>query len=179
VTAERFWTPANTISLTRIPLALAFVVWDAPAVRLTVVLLAALSDAVDGWVARRSGRPSRWGALIDPVADRTFAIIAIAALAWDGVLTEWMVALLLSRDFMTAVGLFISRRVPSTRTLTFAARPLGKVVTVFQFTALVVGVALPHAITPAVVAAGVVSLLSVADYTWFLVSAYRRRRRGG
>lgn len=173
--AERFWTLANTISLSRIPLALAFV-WTASVPwRVGIVALAALSDAVDGWVARRSGRGSRWGALIDPVADRSFAILVIAALAWDGVFTPWMVALLLSRDLMTAVGLFIARRVPSTRGVTFQARPLGKVVTVFQFAALGVALLWPGRVTPAVVVAGVVSLLSVADYTWFLVSAYRRR----
>jgi phosphatidylglycerophosphate synthase len=178
VRAEPFWTPANTISLSRIPLALAFAWVDAVPVRVAILVLAALSDAVDGWVARRSGRDSRWGALIDPVADRSFAILVIAALAWDGVFTPWMVALLLSRDLMTAVGLFIARRVPATRGVTFQARPLGKVVTVFQFAALAVALLWPERVTPAVIAAGVVSLLSVADYTWFLVSAYRRRAAG-
>jgi phosphatidylglycerophosphate synthase len=177
VTTERFWTPANIISLTRIPLALVFVVAEGMAARVLIIALAGLSDAVDGWVARRSGRASRWGALIDPVADRTFAIVALGVLAWEGVLFPWMVALLLSRDLITAIGLWISRRVATTRTLTFAARPIGKVVTLFQFIALLVAVALPAWLLPAVLAAGSLSLLAVADYSWFLISAYTSRRR--
>ncbi len=174
---ERFWTPANTISLTRIPLALAFAFAGGVPLRVLIVALAGLSDAVDGWVARRSGPPSRWGALIDPVADRSFAIIALGVLSWEGVLEPWMVALLLSRDLMTAVGLFISRRVPATRSLTFAARPLGKVVTLCQFLALLLAVVRPAWVLPAVVVAGSVSLLAVADYAWFLIAAYASRRR--
>ena len=173
--SERFWTPANTISLSRIPMALAFVFAEGTPLRLGIIAVAGLSDALDGWVARRHP-PSRWGALIDPVADRSFAIIAIGVLAWEGVLAPWMVALLLSRDLITAIGLFISRRVPTTRTLTFAARPLGKVVTLFQFLALVVAVWRPAWVLPAVLAAGGLSVLAVADYSWFLIASYRARR---
>ena len=63
----------NVISLSRIVLAVAFVAMPDPRARVTLIVLAAISDFLDGWLARHSGSASRWGALIDPIADRAFA----------------------------------------------------------------------------------------------------------
>jgi phosphatidylglycerophosphate synthase len=87
VTTERFWTLANTVSLSRVGLAGLFVIMPSASWRLALLATAGITDIADGWIARRRGGGSRWGALIDPVADRAFAIIAVGALAWDGVFT--------------------------------------------------------------------------------------------
>jgi CDP-diacylglycerol--glycerol-3-phosphate 3-phosphatidyltransferase/cardiolipin synthase len=168
VTTERFWTLANTVSLSRVLLAALFVVTPSAAGRLGLLALAGFTDVADGWIARWRGGGSRWGALIDPVADRAFAIIAVGALAWDGALSPVAVFVLLFRDLMTAIGLFVARRMPSLTGVTFLARPSGKAVTIVQFVAMVVAIMAPERVVPFVVVVGAVSLYSVVDYTLYL-----------
>ena len=175
VTTERFWTLANTVSLSRVGLAGLFVIMPSASWRLALLATAGITDIADGWIARRRGGGSRWGALIDPVADRAFAIIAVGALAWDGVFTPLAVFVLLFRDLMTAIGLWVARRLTTLTGVTFVARSSGKLVTIVQFAALIVGIIAPPFVTPAVIAVGVVSAWSVWDYTYFLVRERRAR----
>ena len=60
----------NILSSSRVALAAAFVVLDDVNTRLLLVGLAGLTDVLDGWIARRARVTSKWGALIDPIADR-------------------------------------------------------------------------------------------------------------
>ena len=46
-----------------------------------VFALAAISDALDGWVARHFGRQSKWGRILDPIADKVLTLLALLALA--------------------------------------------------------------------------------------------------
>lgn len=90
---------AHYLSLYRIPAGL--LLWWLPATlpwRLFILLSAALSDFLDGWVARRMGRVSALGALLDPFADKCFACSAIVLLWHDGLLSWQQIALLASRE---------------------------------------------------------------------------------
>jgi phosphatidylglycerophosphate synthase len=165
VKRERIWTLPNIVSLSRLGLAAAFVVLDDVAARLALVGVASTSDYLDGWLARRRGAFSRWGALIDPVSDRAFAITAVATLAWDGALSALQVAVFLSRDLATTIGLFIVRRMRSLKGVAFAARFPGKLVTVLQFLALVVAIAAPRRVAPLIAVLAVASVIAIADYT--------------
>lgn len=49
-------------------------VFDSRAAALGIFVVAALSDALDGWLARRTGSLSRHGALLDPLADKVFVL---------------------------------------------------------------------------------------------------------
>ncbi|MEO6879070.1 MAG: CDP-alcohol phosphatidyltransferase family protein, partial [Gemmatimonadaceae bacterium] len=64
----------NILSFSRVVLAAGFVAWTSPHVRLGLVCVAGATDFLDGYVARRGKWTSRWGALIDPIADRVFAL---------------------------------------------------------------------------------------------------------
>ena len=98
-------TLPNLISLSRLGLAAAFVVLKGTNACLAADIAAAgATDFLDGYLARRRGTTSKWGALIDPIADRFFVFTAVCALLFDGVVTTWQYAILISRDFMTAVG---------------------------------------------------------------------------
>ena len=112
----------NIISLSRIGLAALFIVLPDRSVRIALVLAAAGSDFLDGWLARRHHLASRWGALIDPIADRFFVFTAICALLFDGALTTAQYFTLLARDLATAAGFLVARAVPWLRTVTFQAR---------------------------------------------------------
>jgi CDP-diacylglycerol--glycerol-3-phosphate 3-phosphatidyltransferase len=68
----------------------------------------AVSDWLDGWLARRLGQVSAFGALLDPMADKVFvgAFLIVFAI-WSGLwLVSWPVAVILSRDIViTAIRL--------------------------------------------------------------------------
>ena len=73
------------------------------ALRLTfcLFLLAALTDAVDGWTARRFGCVSNLGIFFDPLVDKVMANVLLVFLAsrYPDWLSLWMVLLLLAREF--------------------------------------------------------------------------------
>jgi phosphatidylglycerophosphate synthase len=78
--AAALWTLPNAVSMSRVVLAAWFVVASGAAERLALLGAASASDLLDGWLARRHNAVSRWGALIDPIADRIFALAAISSL---------------------------------------------------------------------------------------------------
>lgn len=124
----------NLISALRLPMAAAFVVVDAPAARLLIVAAAGLSDWVDGPLARATGATSRTGEWLDPVADKTFMIVALAALTLDAGLPFWVLPLLLLRDIGVVVGAAVLALLH--RPAALPARRLGKWVTWLQFLAV-------------------------------------------
>ena len=65
-----------------------------------LLLLGALSDAADGWLARRSGGGSVWGARLDPLTDKILICAPLLWLAARGLLPIWAVWLLLARELL-------------------------------------------------------------------------------
>jgi cardiolipin synthase len=66
--------------------------------------LAALSDGLDGMLARRFGWQSRIGGLLDPLADKLLVNACFLALWWLGQLPGWLPALVLARDAVIVAG---------------------------------------------------------------------------
>ena len=67
-----------------------------------ILLLAGLSDAADGWLARRSGGGSSWGARLDPLADKLLIAAPLIWLASTAALPLWAVWLLLARELLVS-----------------------------------------------------------------------------
>ncbi|NVJ21687.1 MULTISPECIES: CDP-alcohol phosphatidyltransferase family protein [Myxococcus] len=155
----------NILSLSRLPMAVAFIVESDVRVRAALVMLAAFSDFLDGWIARHKGLATRLGALIDPVADRAFMVTAIVVCYLDGLIALPEVLLLMVRDIGTAVGFIVTRLVPKLRQAELKARMLGKVVTTLQLVTLLCVLLFPPAVRPLVALIAVLSLASVVDYT--------------
>ncbi|MCQ4163051.1 CDP-alcohol phosphatidyltransferase family protein [Roseomonas sp. GC11] len=65
---------------------------------------AGLSDALDGWLARRMGSQSSLGALLDPLADKALLVCTYLGLAWAGVLPDWLALLVVFRDVLILGG---------------------------------------------------------------------------
>ena len=65
-----------------------------------LLLLAGLSDAADGWLARRAGGGSSWGARLDPLTDKVLIAAPLLWLASEDVLPLWAVWLLLARELL-------------------------------------------------------------------------------
>ncbi|MFY0581955.1 CDP-alcohol phosphatidyltransferase family protein [Cystobacter fuscus] len=155
----------NTFSLSRLPLAAAFVLWEASLLRVGLVVAAALTDFLDGWIARRKHLESYWGALIDPLADRGFVMVALLTYVLEGRLSLAAFCVLVVRDVATGLGFLVARVVPRLRPVKFQARMLGKVVTTLQLGALLAVLVVPVLVPVLVVAVGLTAIASVVDYT--------------
>lgn len=97
----------NAITLLRLGLVPAVAYYAASAaysIALPIFLIAALSDLVDGYIARRFKLVSRLGALLDPIADKLNMFAATVVLAWQGLLPIWLAAAIIGRDIIIVVG---------------------------------------------------------------------------
>jgi len=164
----------NTMSLSRVVLALAFVLVSEPWDRIALIAVAGLTDFMDGWLARREKSESNAGALLDPIADRIFVFVAISTYLVEGQLTTAQYFVFLTRDLATAVGFVVAKIIPTLRPAVFRARMLGKIVTVLQLVTLVAIILMPELTQPLVVTIGVVSAASIVVYT---IARWRERAR--
>jgi phosphatidylglycerophosphate synthase len=158
----------NIISFSRVLLAAGFVVVHDVDTRLGIVGLAAITDFLDGWIARRAKLTSRWGALIDPIADRVFALVAVSSFLFTAQLSTLGYFVMISRDLMTAVGFLVARVIPWLRPVAFKARFSGKLVTVMQMITFVAILRFPWYVTACLWLVGLTSLYSIVDYTYAL-----------
>ena len=97
----------NLITLLRlalVPLMAWLLVRESYAWALALFLIAALSDAVDGWIARRFGLTSTLGAALDPIADKLAMFVATVILAWQGLLPLWLAIAIVARDVIIVAG---------------------------------------------------------------------------
>jgi len=164
----------NTISLSRVVLALAFVLVSEPWDRIALIAVAGFTDFMDGWLARHRKDESTAGALLDPLADRIFILVAISTYLVEGMLTTGQYFIFLTRDIATAVGFLVAKIVPTLRPAVFRARLLGKIVTVMQLITLVAIVVLPELTDILIATIGIISAASIVDYT---IALWRGRAR--
>lgn len=173
VLRSRIFTLPNLLSLARFPLAAAFLLAEGRGARVVVVGLASLTDFLDGWLARQ-GQTSQLGALLDPIADKTFVLVAISAFLFDGVIGAGAFLIVISRDLATAIGFVVAYLLPGLDPRAFRARWSGKIVTVLQLAALFALLLWPRLFGPLVPLIALASALSIADYTLVL---HRQRVR--
>ena len=73
-----------------------------------VFVIAGVSDAVDGFLAKRFNMTSELGALLDPLADKALLVSIYIALGIWGAMPRWLVILVVSRDFMIVAAVMVS-----------------------------------------------------------------------
>jgi phosphatidylglycerophosphate synthase len=159
------FTLPNTVSLSRVVLALAFVLVSEPWDRIALIAVAGFTDFIDGWLARHEKSESTAGALLDPLADRVFVFVAISTYLVEGLLGTGQYFIFLTRDLATAVGFIVAKIIPTLRPAVFRARMLGKIVTVVQLIALVAIIVMPELTGPLILTIGIISIASIIDYT--------------
>jgi cardiolipin synthase (CMP-forming) len=71
-------------------------------------LAAGLSDAVDGFLAKRFGMTSEFGSYLDPLADKALIVSIYVALGISEALPRWLVILVVSRDIMIVAAVMLS-----------------------------------------------------------------------
>ena len=93
------------------------------------------TDWFDGRIARRTGRTSSLGSLLDPIADKLLVLATLIVLLGQDVFPAWMVAAIVARELLVT-GL---RQAAIERGVVIAARDLGKLKTWAQAIAAAVG----------------------------------------
>lgn len=94
--------PANSLSLLRAPLALLFLS-ESILIRAVAVLLAMITDGVDGYLARRYKYTSRIGAVLDPIMDKFFVFFVFSIFIYEHTLLPSQAVLMISRDIALCI----------------------------------------------------------------------------
>jgi cardiolipin synthase len=101
----------NIITLGRI-LLVPFIVWAIASnqmeIAFAIFVVAGVSDAVDGFLAKRFDMASELGALLDPLADKALLVSIYVALGIWGAVPRWIVILVVSRDIMIVGAVIVS-----------------------------------------------------------------------
>ncbi len=138
VTGRAFWNLPNSLTVARIvaiPVVVVLMLFPGPKMchlAMWVFVIACITDAVDGFLARRMGLTSTLGAFLDPLADKLLVTAAMVMLIPLDRIPAWMVVVLLSRE-ITITAL---RGIAANEGIVIAAGKLGKYKTAFQDTAL-------------------------------------------
>jgi cardiolipin synthase (CMP-forming) len=160
-------TLPNLLSASRFPLAAAFLAIEQTPVRVALIGAASLTDVLDGWLARRH-QTTRLGALLDPIADKTFVLVAISAFLVAGEISTLEYFVILLRDFATAIGFVVAYLLSGLDPKNFKARTSGKVVTVLQLATVLALVLHLGVLHPLIWLVGAASVWAVIDYTLLL-----------
>lgn len=134
---EHFWNLPNTITVVRtavVPVLVGFPLYAGPSGSRVVAwafIIAAVSDIVDGWLARRGQQVTEIGKLLDPLADKLLvssALIVLVAMARIPAGFVWMVVVIVGRE-LAVTGL---RGLASAGGEIIGARRTGKAKTTLQ-----------------------------------------------
>jgi CDP-diacylglycerol--glycerol-3-phosphate 3-phosphatidyltransferase len=125
-----------------------------------VFIVASLTDAADGYIARKRGIVTNLGKFIDPLADKILVAAALISLVELGRLSAWMVVIIVSREFIVS-GI---RMVAAVEGVVIHASAGGKAKTVSQIIAIVMMIFdIPYAL-PVMWVAMILTLWSGLDY---------------
>ncbi len=156
-------TISNVLSLLRVPLAFVFL-HDSPLYRCIAIVLAMLTDGLDGYFARKYRTTSQLGTILDPLMDKFFVVFALTIFILEGRLLPWQMAALLCRDFaiiLFGLYLFFTNRWSEYQ---FRAIWCGKVTTALQFfvmLALSLNIAIPSYVYAIFVVLGIFALIEL------------------
>jgi CDP-diacylglycerol--glycerol-3-phosphate 3-phosphatidyltransferase/cardiolipin synthase len=158
----------NVTSALRLPLALIFpFAARSEGAALTVLALAGLTDVLDGWLARRNGQATSTGAVLDPIADKVFALSVVGTLIGQGRIPTWGIPALLAREILEVpllVWVLIEGRDGSAPTPEVRANVPGKMATTAQFAAVMAALGLPQALPAALAASAVTGAIAGVAY---------------
>jgi CDP-diacylglycerol--glycerol-3-phosphate 3-phosphatidyltransferase/cardiolipin synthase len=128
------------LSLARVPLAAAFVcVASRPKAALVVLVLAGITDVLDGWLARKLAQATPTGALLDGIADKVFVAAVVGVLAFTGRLSLPGIAMLTTREVgELPLALWVASSAKRRHALAGhpTANAPGKLATLLQFAAV-------------------------------------------
>jgi cardiolipin synthase (CMP-forming) len=166
--APRFFNVPNQLTLLRLgflPLFLIFIIYDHYRWALAVLLIAAVTDGLDGLLARRLNQRTAIGAYLDPIADKMLLSSSFLVLALKGKIHWWVTVVVLARDGMLLTTAVVIILVAGYRR--FPPSIWGKITTAVQI--VLVFVVVTQAALPAIGLDSVQTVLryAVAFFTCF------------
>lgn len=144
-----------------------------------LVVVAGLTDLLDGWVARRFDRPTRFGAAFDPVADGFFFGALAVGLAAGGAYPLWLAVVVVLRYLLPVLvgAVLVARgRLPALRHTFFGQLSTALIAVLLGGAALLRGLGLPGS-SLAAVASVVVPLVTLL--AWLELARTARRLAAG
>lgn len=149
---------------------------------LGLMFVAGLSDALDGLLARRFGWVSRFGAVVDPLADKLLLVTSYLCLAITELVPTWLTALVLARDAVILGGAAAFRLLSGS--LPIQPSLLGKLSTALQIS-LVLAALIEATLWPGsawvegrlVPLVALVTVASGLHYVWRWTALYRTQGR--
>jgi len=164
------------------PLTAYFILNDRDVAALCVFAFAGLSDALDGYLARRLSPGSRFGVYLDPAADKVLMLASFVTLTMIGAVPFWLTALVIGRDIAIVVGVAIAWLF--SLPLQIAPLNIGKASTVVQvgfigliLLLLALNIEQPNVVFGATIATAAVTIASWLAYGQLLVRALAVGRR--
>jgi cardiolipin synthase (CMP-forming) len=129
----RIWTVPNQITILRLgflPFSLILISYEQYRWALAVLVVAGLSDAIDGILARKLNQRSAIGAYLDPIADKLLLSSSFVVLAFKKQIAWWLTIIVLSRDVLILIVAAVIILIAGYRP--FPPSLLGKATTMFQ-----------------------------------------------
>ena len=138
-----------------------------------VFLLAATTDLLDGYLARKRGQVTSLGILLDPIADKLLTSAAFISLVYLHLISAWMAMIIIGREFAVS-GL---RAIASAEGFSLEVSELGKTKMVFQVVAITVIILerrLPLLRLPGSVLLWMVVLFALTSAGQYFISFWKR-----
>lgn len=123
----------NTLTILRIlliPVIVGFLVYDHFDFALVTLLIAALTDALDGSIARMANQKTEFGAYLDPLADKLLLMATFITFSLLDMVPVWSVIVVVSRDAILLTGTLLALLTDTE--INASPSVLGKAATVFQ-----------------------------------------------
>jgi cardiolipin synthase len=120
----------SALRLAAAPVTAALILQHADAAALGIFVLAGLSDALDGFLAKRFALSSRFGAWLDPAADKLLMLASFVTLTLTHRAPLWLTGLVIGRDVAIVLGIILAKALAAP--LKIAPLLVGKISTVVQ-----------------------------------------------
>jgi cardiolipin synthase len=130
----------NFLSLVRIlfiPLLVIFLIYEHYGLSLITLSLSAISDALDGFIARFFHQKTSIGAYLDPIADKLLLVTSYVTLSILNIIPNWLTIIVISRDVIISLGVLIL--LINSYPLEIKPSWISKLTTLFQFLTLFLG----------------------------------------
>lgn len=130
---------ANKLTIARIfliPIFMIFLLSKIPygiTIAALIFILAALTDSLDGYIARSRNQVTKLGKFMDPLADKLLVTAALVSFVQMGKISAWVVVIIISREFTISVF----RAIAAAEGIVIAASPWGKAKTISQIVMII------------------------------------------
>ncbi len=132
--------------------------------RIVLLLFAGISDLVDGEISRRLGATTRFGQMLDPVADKAVVLAVAGTFLWEGSIEWWELLLVAMRDVVVTLITFVVPFLKLKHRMETSPLVIGKIATGGQFAYLLTVLLIPQAYTFVFVIAAAISCIAAIAY---------------